>query len=55
MNLELHKVEERKYEYPYQVNEVPVQTDLFDHFVVTSSFKYSTKGHQPNNDIDNYS
>ena len=41
----LDKVEECEYEYPNKVNEVPVQSDLLDHFVVTTFFENTFNSH----------
>jgi hypothetical protein len=37
----LNKIKERKYEYPHQINEVPVQTHFFYHFIVASALVHS--------------
>ena len=49
--MRLNEVEEGEYEYPHQVYEVPKQSYFFYHFVVATTFKYATNGHQENNQV----
>ncbi len=50
----LEQVEAGEYEYPYQVNEVPVQTSFLDHQVVASSVEHTLVGHDEHDDVDHY-
>ena len=50
----LEQVKTSEYEYPYQVNEVPVQTSFFDHQVVASSVEHTFPGHDEHNDVYHY-
>ena len=45
----LYQIKECKYEYPYQIHKVPVQPNLFYHFIVTSSL-VGTQYHIKEND-----
>jgi hypothetical protein len=49
----LDKIEAKEYEYPYKVNEVPIQTSFFNHPVMSFSFEGSIDGHDQHHDIDN--
>jgi hypothetical protein len=48
------QVKTGEYEYPYQIYEVPIQSNFLNHQVMTSFFKHIIKGHNQNNDIDHY-
>ena len=52
--MRLEKVEEGEYEDPHQVNEVPVETDLLDHFIMPSALHHTLKGHDEDDDVDAY-
>ena len=48
----LDQVIEGENEYPNKVNEVPVQTDFLNHFVVSSSFVGASHDVDPDDDVD---
>src|SRR6185295_5096758 len=50
----LEQVKTRKYKYPNQVNEVPVQTCFFNHQVMASSVKRAIPGHDEHDNVDHY-
>ena len=50
----LEQVKTSEYEYPYQVNEVPVQTGFFDHQVVASSVEHTFVGHDEHDNVYHY-
>ena len=54
LSLLLQKIKEGKYEYPNQIDKVPVQSCLFDHFVMSSFFICTYQYVNEYNDIDDH-
>ena len=49
------EVEEGEYKDPNEVDKVPIQACLLDHFVVATAFEHSVQRHQENDDVDDHS
>ena len=49
---ESDEVEEGEYKDPHQVHKVPIQSNLFYHFIVLTAFKHPTISHNENDQID---
>ena len=53
-SLFLYEIEEGKYKHPYKINEVPVQSGLFNLLIMSSSPVNAVKHIEPYNYIDDH-
>jgi len=51
---ELKQVEEREYEYPHEIDKVPVQTNFFYHLVMTHALHIAFDRENENADVDDH-
>ena len=54
ISLKLDKIKTKEYKYPYEVYKVPVQTGLFDHFIMPALLKMSKFCFQIHHNINDY-